>query len=72
MTRKILTTEKRTIDTIMADILRCLESGGGVSEQELLARYPDLADELRALFAERRRWEAWENEGGALPSGPQH
>src|SRR6478752_2544584 len=43
------------LDEVLAAHLRAIESGENPSRDELLARYPDLADELRDFFSNRDR-----------------
>lgn len=43
------------LDEILAAYLRAIECGENPSRDELLARYPDLADELQEFFANRDR-----------------
>ena len=54
------------LDEITAEYLRALKAGSVLSLEELIAWNPDLADQIRAFFADRRARDVWENEGGAL------
>jgi WD40 repeat protein/tRNA A-37 threonylcarbamoyl transferase component Bud32 len=42
-------------DEVLAEYLRAIESGGNPSRDDLLARYPELASELREFFANHDR-----------------
>jgi eukaryotic-like serine/threonine-protein kinase len=43
------------LDEVLAEYLRAIESGGNPSRDDLLARYPELASELREFFANHDR-----------------
>ena len=43
------------LDEVLAEYLRAIESGGNPSRDDLLARYPQLASELREFFANHDR-----------------
>ncbi len=45
-------TRKGELQTVLADYLKALEANETPNQQELLARHPELADELLAFFAE--------------------
>jgi hypothetical protein len=47
-----------------------MEAGTAPSDDELIARNPEYAGQIRELFADMRSYENWENEGGALTSDP--
>ena len=46
---------EKWVDAVIAAYLAAAESGPVPSEAEWLARHPDLADDLAAFFADRRR-----------------
>src|SRR6516225_5489611 len=47
------------VDEIVAGYLRAAEAGRAPDRAELLARHPDLADDLAEFFADRDRIEYW-------------
>jgi hypothetical protein len=60
----------QSLDEILAEYLRALEAGTAPSAEELIARNPEIADQLRDFFSDMRSCEDWENEGGALRTDP--
>ena len=50
-------TRDERVNQVIAEYLKSVEEGTPSARQEVLARHPDLADELAAFFADRDRFE---------------
>src|SRR6202790_2425504 len=49
---------QQRFEAVLADYLRAVEAGQSPDQRELLARHPDLADELTSFFANRAEFAA--------------
>src|SRR5215471_17937289 len=58
------------VDEVIAEYLRNAETGRVPDREDLMTRYPDLADDLAEFFADRDRIERWARpfREGASPS----
>src|SRR5689334_13361799 len=66
------------LDEVIASYLRAEESGTPPDRADLLARHPDMADELARFFQDRDRmkalagaWRALQKESGTQPAPPR-
>ncbi len=50
-------TSEERVDQVIADYLKSVEAGQAPDQQALLARHPELADELRSFFADHARFQ---------------